>query len=78
MNDDETPDDPRAGIDACALIFALQRHALGEGKMSATQVAAAIALLKKILPDVPGAVAAAEAARGEKIKTHEEALKELE
>ncbi len=70
--------DPRKNIDAGALILALQQHALGEKKMTATQVSAAIALLKKTLPDMPGAIAAAEAARDDRIKTHEEALKELE
>ncbi|MDE2337346.1 MAG: hypothetical protein KGL10_08535 [Alphaproteobacteria bacterium] len=71
-------DDPRDKIMAEELILALQAHVLEGGKMTATQVSAAIALLKKILPDVPGAVAAAEAAADEMIKTHEEALRELE
>lgn len=67
--------DPRGGIDASALIEALQLHALGEQKMTATQVSAAIALLKKILPDIPGSLLKEEAPQE---KTHEEALKELE
>jgi hypothetical protein len=66
--------DPRGGIDAEALIAALGAHALGEKKMTATQVSAAIALLKKILPDLPGAAAKGE---DEKAKSHEEALQEL-
>lgn len=65
----------RNGIDVVALVEALQMHALGEKKMAATQVSAAIALLKKVLPDLPGSVGAGEE---NKIKTHEEALKELD
>ncbi len=68
------PADPRGGIDAPALIEALQRHALGEKEMAATQVSAAIALLKKILPDLPGSLHKPE---DKNIKTHEEALQDL-
>lgn len=39
--------DPRRAIDACALIDALEQHVLGTKKMTATQVNAALALLKK-------------------------------
>ncbi len=78
MDDDGTPEDPRGCIDADGLIRALQQHVLGGNKMTATQVSAAVALLKKILPDIPSAVAAAAAGRDEKIKAHEEALRELE
>ena len=46
--------------------------------MSATQVSAAIALLKKVLPDLPGSIAAALAENTEALKAHEEALQELE
>ena len=67
-----TPD-LRGDIDVPALIGALQSHALGGKKMTSTQVAAAIALLKKALPDLPNKPAA-----DKKIKTHEEALQELE
>jgi hypothetical protein len=65
-------------IDAAKLMEALQEHALGESKMTATQVSAAIALLKKVLPDLPGSVAAALAENTQALRSHEEALRELE
>jgi hypothetical protein len=66
--------DPREGIDVPSLVKALQRHALGKEEMTSTQVSAAIALLKKVLPDLPAPVRAAESADA----SHEEALRELE
>ena len=71
------PDDLRKGIDLPALLAALQAHALGEEKMTATQVNAAIALLKKVLPDLPAPARRAPEDNG-KQKTHEEALQHLE
>lgn len=68
----------RGGIDACALIGALQAHALGEKKMTATQVSAAIALLKKTLPDLPGSAGEVMEDTLQKLRTHEEALRALE
>jgi hypothetical protein len=67
----------RESIDAEELIRALRNHALGEEKkkMSATQVSAAIALLKKKLPDLPGS---AGASIDEAMLAHEAALRELE
>ena len=65
-------------IDSAALISALQAHALNQNKMTATQVSAAIALLKKVLPDLPGSIAAALAENTKALKSHEEALRELE
>jgi hypothetical protein len=65
--------EPR-GINVARLIDALQKHALGEGDMTSTQVSAAIALLKKVLPDLPGAASKLL----EDDKAHEEALRELE
>lgn len=69
---------PDSDIDATKLIKALQAHALGESKMTATQVSAAIALLKKVLPDLPGSVAAELAGNTQALRAHEEALRELE
>ena len=43
---------PRERINTLALIEALEQHILGEKEMTSTQVSAALALLKKILPDV--------------------------
>lgn len=74
-NTELPPDDPRGGIDARLLIDALQAHALGDIKMTATQVSAATTLLKKILPDLP---AAKRDKDDDKTITHEEALEGLE
>lgn len=67
--------DPRDRIDADALIAALERHIMGERDMTSTQVSAALALLKQVLPDMPPparrVIEKAEA-------LHEDALKELE
>jgi len=76
MDENET-EDPRGKIDVPGLIGALQAHALGEEKMTATQVSAAIALLKKVLPDLPAPVR--KLAEDDKtLQAHEEALRELE
>jgi len=65
-------------INVAGLIRALQQHALGENDMSSTQVSAAIALLKKVVPDLPGSVATALAENTDALRSHEEALRELE
>jgi hypothetical protein len=65
-------------INVAGLIDALQEHALGKNKMTTTQVSAAIALLKKVVPDLPGSVAAALADNTDALRAHEEALRELE
>lgn len=57
----------KRAINVSALIEALEQHILGEKEMTATQVNAALALLKKTLPDVSEAPK-----RG-----HEDALNEL-
>ena len=62
----------RDSIDAAALIVALSKHALGEIEMTASQVSAALALLKKTLPDITAKDTETPAGG------HEEALKELE
>lgn len=66
--------DLRGAINVLALIEALEQHILGEKEMNATQVNAALALLKKTLPDI------ADPARKDKksVSLHEDALKELE
>lgn len=66
------------GINVAGLVAALQQHALGENEMSSTQVGAAIALLKKVLPDLPGSAAAALGENADALRAHEEALRELE
>ena len=70
----------RDSIDVPGLISALEQHILGKKEMTATQVNAALALLKKILPDM---TASARRAPQEKkapktSKAHEDALRELE
>jgi len=67
-----------SNIDTAKLIEALQAHALGETKMTTTQVSAAIALLKKVMPDLPGSAAATLKENTQALKSHEEALRELE
>jgi hypothetical protein len=70
--------DLRAEINVLALIEALEQHVLGAKKMKATQVRAALALLKKTLPDLTEASARG-GVRTEKDSTHhEDALLELE
>lgn len=70
-----TADDMRDRINVLALIDALENHVLGVQEMTSTQVSAALALLKKTLPDISES-------RLEKTAvsalTHEEALKELD
>ena len=67
----------REKINVLALIEALELHVLGKNKMTATQVSAALALLKKTLPDLsePARKLVKEA---EPAKAHEDALQELE
>lgn len=67
----------RQRIDVLALVNALEQHALGGSKMSATQVSAALALLKKVMPDISSA-AEKNAKETTSALSHEDALKELE
>lgn len=67
---------PRDRINAHALIEALEQHVLGEKEMTSTQVSAALALLKKTLPDI--SEAARRSAPEAEGPPHEEALKLLE
>ena len=75
MNEDKTAD-PRVGIDIPGLVGALQDHVLNGKKMTTTQVNAAIALLKKVLPDLPAPVRRPD--EDKKQKTYEEVLQELD
>jgi hypothetical protein len=68
-------------INVRALIEALEQHVLGEKKMTATQVSAALALLKKNLPDIAAATASAKTTEDAATSTairHEDALSALE
>ena len=42
----------KAKIQSSQLVNALMKHALGKNKMGATQITAAIALLRKTVPDL--------------------------
>jgi len=71
----------RDAINVLALIEALEQHVLGEKKMTATQVSAALALLKKTLPDIAAAAGgktADDAAGPAAVMSHEDALQALE
>jgi len=67
----------RDKINVLALIEALERHVFGEKEMTATQVSAALALLKKTLPDLSEPVRKL-MQEAPPPQVHEEALKELE
>ncbi len=62
----------RKKIQASQLINCLTKHVLGKSEMSSTQVAAALGLLKKTLPDL-----AAQHNTNEKEKSFEDWLDEL-
>lgn len=64
----------RQQIDVVALIEALEDHVIRGAEMTSTQVSAALALLKKTLPDLRGS----SARDGEEDLSHEEALEALE
>jgi hypothetical protein len=68
-------------INAEKLIEALERHVLGKNEMTATQVSAALALLKKTMPDVSEPakkiMAEAESMQAQQ-QDHEDALRDLE
>ena len=67
----------RDKINVLALIEALEQHVLGEKEMTATQVNAALALLKKTMPDMSEPIRKL-MQETENPKAHEDALKELE
>jgi hypothetical protein len=68
--------DARERINVLALIEALEQHVLGEKEMKPTQVSAALALLKKILPDIADPAKKTSGETG--IVSYEDALRELE
>lgn len=68
----------RDSINVLALIEALEQHVLGEKKMTATQVSAALALLKKTLPDIAAASGKLDTEHTSTTTTHEDALSALE
>ncbi len=70
----------REQIAALAIIRALERYILGQKKMSATQVTAALALLRKRMPDLMRKTLAPKRSPKKKIEAreHEDALKDLE
>lgn len=63
--------DPRGRIRTAALIRALERHVLKGTEMKPTQLTAALALLKKVLPDLASL-------DGGPAFSYEDALRELE
>jgi len=69
-------------INADKLIEALERHVLGKNEMTATQVSAALALLKKTMPDMSEParriMAEAESMQARRELDHEDALRDLE
>ncbi len=70
-------------INVTAIIDVLENHIINGTEMTATQVNAALALLKKTLPDLSVSKEASKTKEGKEeilrlLKTHEEALKELE
>lgn len=70
----------REQIAALAIIRALEEHILGQNKMSASQVTAALALLRKRLPDLLKKTLNPPRSPKKKPDTaaHEDALKDLE
>jgi hypothetical protein len=68
------PVEVRERIKTSMLINRLTNHALGKVKLEASQVRAIEILLRKSLPDLQ----AVELSGGLGVKTHEEALSELE
>ena len=69
----------REQIAALEIIRALEAHVLGKKKMSVTQVTAALALLRKRMPDLMRKYLPPSRRRKQKADTagHEDALKEL-
>lgn len=72
----------RERINVLAIIGTLEDHILNGTEMSATQIKAALVLLKKAVPDVTAAEGKNREISKEDmlkiLKTHEEALKELQ
>ena len=51
------PADARTLIEVDLVIGRLQDHVLGKAELTSTQVSAALGLLKKTMPDLPGSLA---------------------
>lgn len=71
----------REQIAALAIIRALEQYILGQKKMSATQVTAALALLRKRMPDLLKKTVPPRSRRPKnkpETRAHEDALKDLE
>jgi hypothetical protein len=66
----------RDQINVLAIIDALEQHVMGRKKMTSTQVSAALALLKKTLPDITENARKSQAAAV--AASHEDALSDLE
>ena len=78
-----TNSDVRENIKVLAIIEALENHIIHGTEMSSTQVSAALALLKKTVPDISTAKDSKtkDISKEEMLKIlkkHEDALKELE
>ncbi len=69
---------PRERINVEAIIDALEKHVMGAQEMSATQVSAALALLKKTLPDIADNTRKTDATPIITALSHEDALSALE
>ena len=65
-----------ATLDPCVLLKALEDHVLGKKEMTASQVSAALALLKKALPEM--FETGARKKNAGKAASHEDALELLE
>ncbi len=70
--------DLRSSINVTGIIDALEQHILGNKKMTSTQVAAALALLKKTLPDAAAQNTVRSDAAQKEARRHEDALGALE
>lgn len=71
--------DLRDKIKVAALIEALEQHVLGKKEMTSTQVSAALALLKKTMPDMSEPLRRLmQENNSNAALSHEDALKDLE
>ena len=68
--------DPRNQINVLSIIQALEDHIIHGAEMSSTQVNAALALLKKTLPDIQAV--GGEQKENNKMLSHEDALAMLD
>jgi len=73
----KTEEEIRKQIDVLSLIEALENHVIHGAEMTSTQVSAALALLKKTLPDIAADKKAGKEDPVEKALRHEDALEKL-